>query len=89
MNRQELKNKLKRCCDIMRDDGLVPLQYVEQLSWILFLKLFNDWEEHQKIINPDYRFIFEEKYRWPNWADKFTGEELKNFVERELIPYLS
>jgi len=48
MNRQEIKNKLNRCCDIMRDDGLVPLQYIEQLSWLLFLKLFDDLEERKK-----------------------------------------
>jgi len=89
MNRGELKNKLNRCCDIMRDDGLVPLQYVEQLSWLLFLKLFDDREKQEKILNPDYQFIFEEKYRWHNWASKFTGEELKEFIERELIPYLA
>ncbi|MCM8832154.1 MAG: type I restriction-modification system subunit M [Candidatus Omnitrophica bacterium] len=89
MNRQELKNKLNRCCDIMRDDGLVPLQYIEQLSWLLFLKLFDEQEKQQKILNPDYKFIFEEKYRWSNWANKFTGEELKEFIEKELIPYLS
>lgn len=89
MNRQELKNKLNRCCDIMRDDGLVPIQYVEQLSWLLFLKLFDDWERQQRILKPDYQFIFEEKYRWRNWANKLTGEELKEFVERDLIPYLA
>jgi type I restriction enzyme M protein len=89
MNRQEIKNKLNRCCDIMRDDGLVPLQYIEQLSWLLFLKLFDDLEERRKIINPNYQFVFEEKYRWKNWANKLTGEELKEFIERNLIPYLS
>jgi type I restriction enzyme M protein len=89
MNRQELKNKLKRCCDIMRDDGLVPLQYVEQLSWLLFLKLFDDWERQQKILKPDYQSLLEEKYQWINWANKLTGEELKKFIERDLIPYLS
>jgi type I restriction enzyme M protein len=73
----------------MRDDGLVPLQYVEQLSWLLFLKLFDDWERQQKILKPDYQFLFEEKYQWKNWANKLTGEELKEFVERDLIPYLS
>jgi type I restriction enzyme M protein len=89
MNRQEIKNKLNRCCDIMRDDRLVPLQYIEQLSWLLFLKLFDDFEERRKIINPNHQFVFEEKYRWKSWANKLTGEELKEFIERDLIPYLS
>ena len=88
MDRQTLKNKIDRCCDIMRDDGLVPLQYVEQLSWLLFLKLFEEWEEKQKLLNPSYQPIFERKYYWSNWRKK-TGEELKNFIERELLSYLS
>jgi len=89
MNRQEIKNKLNSCCDKMRDDGLVPLQYIEQLSWLLFLKLFDDHEESKRIIDLNYQFVFEEKYRWKNWANKLTGEELKEFIERDLIPYLS
>ena len=89
MNRQELKNSLIRCCDKMRDDRLVPIQYIEQLSWLLFLKLFDDLEKQQKIINPNYKSIFEEKYQWHNWANKLTGQELKEFIERDLIPYLS
>ncbi len=89
MSREELKNKLNRCCDIMRDDGLVPLQYIEQLSWLLFLKLFDDWEKQQRILKKDYQFLFEEQYQWRNWANKLTGEELKEFIERKLIPYLA
>lgn len=89
MNRQELKNKLNKCCDIMRDDGLVPLEYIEQISWLLFLKLFDDRERQEKKLKPEYQFLFEEKYRWENWANKLSGEELKEFVERDLIPYLS
>jgi len=88
MDRQTLKNKLNRCCNIMRDDGLVSLQYIEQLSWLLFLKLFDKYEKEQELINPEYQPIIEKKYRWETWTKK-TGEELKNFIERELLPYLS
>lgn len=89
MNRQELKNKFERCCDIMRIDRLVPIQYIEQLSWLIFLKLFDDLEREKKILNPNYQFLLEEKFQWRNWANKLTGEELKKFVEQELIPYLA
>ncbi|MEO0096989.1 MAG: N-6 DNA methylase [candidate division WOR-3 bacterium] len=89
MNRQELKNRLEKCCDIMRDDGLVPIQYIEQLSWIIFLKLFDDLEKEKKMLNKDYQFLFEEKFQWKNWVTRLTGEELKRFVEQELIPYLA
>lgn len=88
MDRQTLKSKIDRCCNIMRDDGLVPLQYVEQLSWLLFLKLFEEWEEKQELLNSSYQPIFEKKYYWSSWRKK-TSEDLKNFIERELLPYLS
>ena len=89
MDRQTLKNKIDRCCDIMRDDGLEPSDYLRQLSWLLFLKLFDDLEKQQKLLNSRYQPIFEEKYQWHNWANKITGEALNNFVEQNLIPYLS
>jgi type I restriction enzyme M protein len=73
----------------MRRDKLVPLQYIEQLSWLLFLKLFDDLEQQQKLLNPKYQSIFDAKYQWHNWAGKKTGEELKEFIERDLIPYLA
>ena len=50
MDRQTLSNKIWQCCNIMRRDKLVPLQYVEQLSWLLFLKLFNDLEKQQELL---------------------------------------
>jgi type I restriction enzyme M protein len=90
MDRQTLSNKIKRACDIMRQKGkLIPLQYLEQLSWLLFLKLFNENEEKKRLLNPDYQPIFDAKYRWKNWAGKFTGAELLSFVEQKLIPYLT
>jgi len=90
MDRQTLSNKIKRACDIMRQKGkLIPLQYVEQLSWLLFLKLFDDLEEQKKLLNPDYETILIKKYQWKNWASKLTGDELLNFIDQELIPYLA
>jgi len=89
MDRQTLSNKIWQCCNIMRRDKLVPLQYVEQLSWLLFLKLFNDLEKQQELLKSKYQPIFDAKYQWYNWAGKKTGEELKEFIERDLIPYLA
>ena len=89
MDRQTLSNKIWQCCNIMRRGKLVPLQYVEQLSWLLFLKLFNDLEKQQELLKSKYQPIFDAKYQWYNWAGKKTGEELKEFIERDLIPYLA
>jgi type I restriction enzyme M protein len=90
MDRQTLSNKIKRACDIMRQKGkLVPLQYVEQLSWFLFLKLFDELEEQKKLLDSQYEPVFKARYRWRNWADRLTGDELLDFIDRELIPYLA
>lgn len=90
MDRQTLSNKIKRACDIMRQKGrLVPLQYIEQLSWLLFLKLFDALEEQKRLIDPKHEPIFETRYRWESWANKLTGDELLKFIDQELIPYLA
>ncbi|MCX7757885.1 MAG: type I restriction-modification system subunit M, partial [candidate division WOR-3 bacterium] len=74
----------------MRQKGkLTPLQYVEQLSWLLFLKLFDNLEEQKKLLNPQYESIFEPKYQWRNWIKAYSGEELLKFVDQDLIPYLA
>lgn len=90
MDRQTLSNKIKSACNIMRQKGkLIPLQYVEQLSWLLFLKLFDNLEEQKKLLKPDYEPLFKQKYQWHNWAKKYTGDDLKDFINQDLIPALS
>ena len=44
MDRATLANKIWSACDIMRRDKLYLLQYIEQISWMLFLKLFEQIE---------------------------------------------
>jgi type I restriction enzyme M protein len=65
------------------------LQYVEQLSWLLFLKLFDSLEEQKKLLKPDYEPLFEQKYQWHNWAKTLTGDELLKFIDQDLIPYMA
>ena len=75
------------------------LDYVEQTSWILFLKYLGDFEkERKKFVESagrDYIPILSPEYRWDAWAaskdgikTKRTGEELLKFVNYELFPYL-
>jgi type I restriction enzyme M protein len=74
------------------------LDYVEQTSWILFLKYLDDLEEQRRkeaiLAGRDYTYIIDEKYRWEKWAvpktkdGKFdhnqalTGDDLIDFVNR-------
>jgi len=70
------------------------LDYVEQSSWMLFLKylddLENDREVEAKINGQTYTPIFETKYRWASWAmdDTRVGNDLIEFVNTDLMPYL-
>jgi type I restriction enzyme M protein len=64
---------------------------IEQLVWMLFLKIFDDRERNLELINPKYKSPIPEKFRYRNWAldeEGITGEDLFNFVDNELFPAL-
>lgn len=70
--------------------------YTEQISWILFLKFLDDYEkaaaDNAELDGKEYTFALDEKYRWNNWIRQqkgyITGDDLKDFVNKELFPYL-
>lgn len=93
MRREELSNKIEQICEIMRADGLYILQYIEQLSWLIFLKLFDDLEEEFKLEaefeGREHASIIDPEYHWSSWARKdMRAEDLMSFIERKLLPYL-
>jgi len=93
MNRKELANKIEQVCEIMRRDGLTILGYVEQLSWLIFLKIFEDLEKRLKVEaefeGRTYTPIIDPEYSWSSWAKKdMRADDLKTFIENELLPYL-
>ena len=91
-----LNNLVKRLQDIMRNDAGIngDAQRIEQMVWIIFLKIFNYKEDQWNDVYDDYESVIPENLRWYNWAiDKkdgkaLTGEELLNFVNTELFPAL-
>lgn len=100
-------NAFKNVDDILHKDAgcSSELDYVEQSSWVLFLKYLDDLESARKIgaelSNAKYTPIIEGKFRWTKWAvpktkdgkidhnAALTGDDLKDFVNRELFPYLA
>lgn len=100
------EQSFKNIDDILRKDAGASseLDYVEQTSWILFLKYLDDLEKEKelaaKLADQEYKYIIAPKYRWEVWAcpkdkdDKLdhntalSGDDLKDFVDRELFPYL-
>ena len=81
------------------------LDYIEQTSWILFLKYLDDYEEEKEtaaILNGEtYERIIDNQFSWKEWAYPknvdgklnydivLTGEDLLEFVNKELFPHLA
>lgn len=73
--------------NIMRQDRGISgdAQRLEQLGWMLFLKIIDDKDKELEIIKDDYESVIPEKFQWRNWAtDKegITGDELLDFIDR-------
>jgi len=96
----------KNIDDILHKDAgcSSELDYVEQTSWILFLKYLDDLEKDRKtsaeLSGTTYSAIISPEYRWETWAapkngngkidfhKALTGDDLKDFVDLKLFPYL-
>ena len=91
-----LSTFVKRIRDIMRNDAGIngDAQRIEQIAWLLFLKVYDakemDWEFNEE----NYVSIIPENCRWRNWAaddhsgSAMTGDSLLDFVNNTLFPTL-
>ncbi len=83
-----IENKLRRDANLSGQ-----IDYNEQISWMLFLKVLDDLESRQEkealLENQPNEPILEEKYRWSSWVKKeMTAQERYDFVKNDLFPYL-
>ena len=91
-----LSGFVKRLRDIMRNDAGIngDAQRIEQIAWMLFLKVYDAKEQDWEFDDEGYISIIPEACRWQSWAadDKsgtaMTGEQLLNFVNNTLFPTL-
>lgn len=88
-----IANTIKSIRDIFRKDpGLSgDAQRIEQLGWMIFLKLFDDKDKEKELLNKKYKSPIPTKFQWRNWAEDdegITGDELINFVNNKLFPAL-
>lgn len=91
-----LSGFVKRLRDIMRNDAGIngDAQRIEQIAWMLFLKVYDAKEQDWEWDEEDYQSIIPEPCRWANWAhdDKsgnaMTGDNLLDFVNNTLFPVL-
>lgn len=89
-------NFVKRIQDVMRNDSGVngDAQRIEQIVWILFLKIYDAKEETWEIYNDSYKSIIPEGLKWRDWAvdlkdgEALTGDALLDFVNNKLFPTL-
>src|SRR5947208_3930098 len=80
------------------------LDYTEQTSWLLFLKYLDGLEQDRSdqaaLSGKKYTYILDKAYRWDVWAapkakdgtvdhnKAQTGDDLRDFVNQKLFPYL-
>ncbi len=91
-----LSNFVKRLRDIMRNDAGIngDAQRIEQIAWLLFLKVYDTKEEDWEFDDDAYESIIPEDCRWRNWAvddgkgTALTGDDLLDFVNNTLFPTL-
>lgn len=91
-----LGNFVKRLRDIMRNDAGIngDAQRIEQIAWLLFLKVYDTKENDWEFDDEAYESIIPEECRWRNWAvddskgTAMTGDDLLDFVNNKLFPTL-
>ena len=97
-------NSIER--ELRNEAGIAnELDYVEQISWVLFLKYLHDLETERRdraeLNGADYEPLIGPDFRWDDWAaprtpdggfdlnEALIGDDLIAFVDRELFPYLA
>jgi type I restriction enzyme M protein len=100
---QSVNGAIKSICDIMRRSNCAgALQYVPELTWILFLRILDERETHEaeaaEAVGAEYAPSLEAPYRWQDWAapEGAKRKELAagtlgaffSFVNGDLIPHL-
>ncbi len=84
---------IKSIRDIFRKDpGLSgDAQRIEQLGWMIFLKLFDDKDLEKELMNSNYKSPIPKDLQWRSWAaddEGITGDALIQFVNNELFQKL-
>jgi type I restriction enzyme M protein len=72
--------------NIMRQDRGISgdAQRLEQLGWMLFLKIMDDKDKELEVVKDNYVSVIPEKFQWRNWASNtegITGDELLIFID--------
>jgi type I restriction enzyme M protein len=100
---QAVNSTIWTVCDIMRRSNVSgAMQYVPEISWILFLRILDEREtreaEEAEAIGIPFKPSLRYPYRWQDWAAPGAEHRkqlweagqgaLFNFVNNDLLPYL-
>lgn len=100
---QSVNAAIWAACDILRRSGCTSsLQYVPELTWLLFLRILDEREEQEAeraaAVGVQYAPSLETPYRWRDWAAPDGAKRMAlqtgamggffGFVNGELLPYL-
>ena len=88
-----ISTTIKSIQDIMRKDAGTygDAQRIEQLAWMLLLKILDDREAEEELLEDDYQSPLPENLRWRNWAadpEGVTGDALLDFIDNTLLDSL-
>src|SRR5436305_1252342 len=98
-SQQSVNTAVKSICDIMRRSNCAgAMQYVPELTWILFLRILDEREGHDaeaaEAVGADFTSSIKSPYRWQDWAapdsnrreEMLTQGKLLEFVNDKLLP---
>src|SRR5260221_10257398 len=79
---QSLNSSIWSICDILRRSNCAGvLQYVPELTWILFLRILDErerWEgERAEAVGADYTPSLTAPYRWQDWAAPWGAKRVE------------
>jgi type I restriction enzyme M protein len=107
LNQAMFEQTFKNIDNVLRTEAGCQneLDYVEQTSWVIFLKYLDDLEADREaaaeLSGQSYKPILTAEYRWSRWAapktksgeidhnKALTGDDLIEFVSKKLFPYLA
>jgi type I restriction enzyme M protein len=98
---QQLRNKLNKITNVLWAGGVTnPVTYIEQISYLIFLKLLDEEENDRELRSRlesgknghgNAKLLFPaqaERYRWSKWRFK-SGNDLRDFIRDEVFPYMA
>ena len=102
-SQSSLDARIKTVCDVLRRSNCAgALQYVPELTWLLFLRFLDEREEREAredaALGRRYEESIPEPYRWRDWAapdgvkrnllQHGAEQSVFGFLENDLLPYL-